>query len=87
MFITHKTFFPYATMVAVFFTACGASISSTEVTIPDEPSAAMQTIAAAEIAGNGGILRRAMPTRSQTGTNATARRADTRVGAGKDAKS
>ena len=73
MFITHKTFFPYAAVVALFFTACGAGISSTTVTIPDEPSTAMQTIADEVIAGNYSILWHAMPTSYQTDINAIAR--------------
>ena len=79
MFITHKTFFPCATMVALFFTACGAGISSTTVTIPDEPSAAMQTIADEVIAGNYSILWHAMPTSYQTDINAIARLSGSKV--------
>ena len=79
MFITHKTFFPYAAMVALFFTACGAGISSTTVTLPDEPSAAMQTIADEVIAGNYSILWHAMPTSYQTDINAIARLAGSKV--------
>ena len=79
MFITHKTFFPYAAMVALFFTAFGAGISSTTVTLPDEPSAAMQTIADEVIAGNYSILWHAMPTSYQTDINAIARLAGSKV--------
>lgn len=79
MFITHKTFFPYAAVVALFFTACGAGISSTTVTIPDEPSTAMQTIADEVIAGNYSILWHAMPTSYQTDINAIARLAGSKV--------
>ena len=79
MFITHKTFFPSAAMLAVFFTACGAGIRPTEVTIPDEPSAAMQTIADEVIAGNCGILWHAMPTSYQTDINDIAQLAGSRV--------
>ena len=79
MFITHKTFFPYAAVVALFFTACGAGISSTTVTIPDEPFAAMQTIADEVIAGNYSILWHAMPTSYQTDINAIARLAGSKV--------
>ena len=79
MFITHKTFFPSAAMLAVFFTACGADIRPTEVTLPDEPSAAMQTIADEVIAGNCGILWHAMPTSYQTDINDIARLAGSRV--------
>ena len=79
MFITHKTFFPYAAVVALFFTACGAGISSTTVTIPDEPSAAIQTIADEVIAGNYSILWHAMPSSYQTDINAIARLAGLKV--------
>ena len=79
MFNTHKTFFPSAAMLAVLFTACGAGISSTEVTIPDEPSAAMQTIADEVIAGNCSILWHAMPTSYQTDINAIAQLAGSKV--------
>ena len=79
MFITHKTFFPYAAMVALFFTACGAGISSTTVTLPDEPSAAMQTIADEVVAGNYSILWHAMPISYQTDINAIARLAGSKV--------
>ena len=79
MFITYKTFFPYAAVVALFFTACGAGISSTTVTIPDEPSTAMQTIADEVIAGNYSILWHAMPTSYQTDINAIARLAGSKV--------
>ena len=79
MFITHKTFSPYAAVVALFFSACGAGISSTTVTIPDESSAAMQTIADEVIAGNYSILWHAMPTCYQTDINAIARLAGSKV--------
>ncbi|MEC8279331.1 MAG: hypothetical protein VXZ88_02140 [Verrucomicrobiota bacterium] len=79
MFITDKTFFPYAAVVALFFTACGAGISSTTVTIPDEPFAAMQTIGDEVIAGNYSILWHAMPTSYQTDINAIARLAGSKV--------
>jgi hypothetical protein len=79
MFITHKIFSPYVAMVALFFTAYGAGISSTTVTIPDEPSAAMQTIADEVVAGNCSILWHAMPTSYQTDINAIARLAGSKV--------
>ena len=79
MFITHKFFPPYVAMVALFFTAYGADISSTTVTIPDEPSAAMQTIADELVAGNCSILWHAMPTSYQTDINAIARLAGSKV--------
>ena len=66
-------------MVALFFTACGAGISSTTVTISDEPSAAMQTIADEVTAGNCGILWHAMPTSYQTDINAIAQLAGSKV--------
>ena len=79
MFITHKTFFPSVAMLAVFFTACGAGIRPIEVALPDEPSAAMQTIADEVIAGNCSILWHAMPTSYQTDINAIARLAGSKV--------
>ena len=72
MFITHKTFFSSAAMVALFFTTCGAASIPIEVTIPDEPSAAMQTIVDEVIAGNCSILWRAMPTSYQKDLNSIA---------------
>ena len=79
MFITHKSFYPSAAMIALFFTACGAGISSTKVTIPDEPSAAMRTIADEVIAGNYSILWHAMPTSYQNDINAIAQLAGSKV--------
>ena len=79
MFIIHKIFFPSASMVALFFTTCGTGISSTTVTIPDEPSAAMQTIADEVIAGNYSILWHAMPASYQTDINAIAQLAGLKV--------
>ena len=72
MFITHKTFFSSAAMVALFFTTCGAASSPLEVTIPDEPTAAMQTIVDEVIAGNCSILWRAMPASYQKDINSIA---------------
>ena len=79
MFNTHKIFFPCAAMVALLLTACGAGVSSTEVTIPDEPSAAIQTIADEMIAGKCGILWRAMPASYQADVNAIAQLAGAKV--------
>ena len=79
MFITQKTFFRYAAMVAPFFTAFGAGTSSTTATIPDEPSAAMQTIADEVIAGNCSILWHAFPSSYQTDINAIAQLAGSKV--------
>ena len=79
MLITHKILFPCAALVALFFTACDAGVSSTEFTLPDEPSAAMQTIADEVIAGNCSILWHAMPTSYQTDINAIAQLAGSKV--------
>ena len=79
MFITHKTYYLSASMVALFFTACCAGASYTKVTIPDEPSAAMQTIADEVVAGNCSILWHAMPTSYQTDINAIVQLAGTKV--------
>jgi hypothetical protein len=79
MFNTHKIFFPCVAMVALLLTACGAGVSSTEVTIPDEPSAAVQTIADEMTAGNYSILWRAMPASYQADVNAIAQLAGAKV--------
>lgn len=76
---THKILFPCAAMVALLLTARGAGVSSTEVTIPDEPSAAIQTIADEMIAGNCSILWRAMPASYQADVNAIAQLAGAKV--------
>ena len=72
MLITYKILFPCAALVALFFTACDAGVSSTEYTLPDEPSAAMQTIADEMLAGNCSILWHAMPASFQIDFNAIA---------------
>ncbi len=72
MLITYKILFPCAALVALFFTACDAGVSSTEYTLPDEPSAAMQTIADEILAGNCSILWHAMPASFQIDVNAIA---------------
>ena len=72
MLITYKILFPCAALVALFFTACDAGVSSTEYTLPDEPSAAMQTIADEMLAGNCSILWHAMPASFQIDVNAIA---------------
>tara|TARA_B100001248_G_C27348266_1_gene439914 strand:- start:175 stop:1074 length:900 start_codon:yes stop_codon:yes gene_type:complete len=72
MLITYKILFPCAALVALFLTACDAGVSSTEYTLPDEPSAAMQTIADEMLAGNCSILWHAMPASFQTDVNAIA---------------
>ena len=56
-----------------------ALLSSIKVAIPDEPSAAMQTIADEVIAGNYSIIWHAMPTSYQTDINAIARLAGSKV--------
>ena len=72
MLITYKILFPCAALVALFFTACDAGVSSTEYTLPDEPSVAMQTIADEMLAGNCSILWHAMPASFQIDVNAIA---------------
>ena len=72
MLITYKILFPCAALVALFFTACDAGVSSTEYTLPNEPSAAMQTIADEILAGNCSILWHAMPASFQIDVNAIA---------------
>ena len=79
MFITHKVFFPCVAIVALFFTACDASVSSPEVIIPDEPSAAIQTIADEMLKGNCHILWLAMPPSYQADVNAIAQLAGAKV--------
>lgn len=66
-------------MVALLLTACGAGVSSTEVTLPDEPSAAIQTIADEMIAGKFGILWCAMPASYQADVNAIVQLAGAKV--------
>ena len=72
MLITYKILFPCAALVALFLTACDAGVSCTEYTLPDEPSAAMQTIADEMLAGNCSILWHAMPASFQIDVNAIA---------------
>ena len=79
MYTTHKTFFSSAAMLVLFLTACSANISSTKVTIPDDPSAAMQTIADEVAAGNYSILWHAMPASYKTDINAIAQLAGSKV--------
>jgi hypothetical protein len=79
MFINHKIFPSCATIVALIFTACDAGVSSTEFTIPDEPSAAMQTIADEILVGNCSILWHAMPSSYQADVNAIAKLAGAKV--------
>jgi hypothetical protein len=79
MLINHKIFPSCATIVALIFTACDAGVSSTEFTIPDEPSAAMQTIADEILVGNCSILWHAMPSSYQADVNAIAKLAGAKV--------
>jgi len=78
MSITQKILFPCAAVSAFIFTACGGS---SEVTIPDAPDAAIETIAKELTAGNGGILWQAMPTSYQADVNEIAQLAGTKVDA------
>lgn len=79
MFINHKIFPSCATIVALIFTACDAGVSSTEVTIPDEPSAAIQAIADEMLVGNCSILWLAMPPSYQADINDIAQLAGAKV--------
>jgi hypothetical protein len=79
MFINHKIFLSCATIVALIFTACDAGVSSTKFTIPEEPSAAIQTIADEMLVGNCSILWHAMPSSYQTDVNAIAKLAGAKV--------
>ena len=79
MILTHRTFLSSFAIATLFFIACGAAVSSIKVAIPDEPSAAMRTIADELIAGNCSILWRAMPASYQTDINAIAHLAGSKV--------
>jgi hypothetical protein len=79
MLINHKIFPSCATIVALIFTACDAGVSSTEFTIPDEPSAAIQKIADEMLVGNCSILWHAMPSSYQADVNAIAKLAGAKV--------
>ncbi|MGZ0708132.1 hypothetical protein ACWPKO_07315 [Coraliomargarita sp. W4R53] len=76
MSVTAKILFPCATLSAFIFTACGAS---SEVTIPEAPDAAIETIAQELSDGNGGILWEAMPASYQVDVNAIAQLAGTKI--------
>lgn len=79
MYVIHKSFLSSFAMAALFFTTCSAAVGSTQVAIPDEPSAAMRTIADEVIAGNSSILWRAMPASYQTDINSIAQLAGSKV--------
>lgn len=85
--MTHKILLSCAAIAALFFTACGGGESDAEtsleaeVIIPDEPAAAIQTIAEEMMAGNGGILWKAMPASYQADVNEIAQLAGTKVDA------
>ena len=94
MSITSKLLIPSTTFIALFFTACGGSDASQEateaavqeasvleVTVPDEPAAAMELIAKELASGNGGILWKAMPSSYQSDVNTIARLAGAKVDA------
>lgn len=59
----------------------GDAASGESVTIPDEPSAAVETIARELAAANGGVLWQAMPATYQTDVNAIAQLAGSKVDA------
>ncbi|TVP80581.1 MAG: hypothetical protein EA353_03550 [Puniceicoccaceae bacterium] len=77
-----KSLIPFVALSTFFLAACGdqgshASAGSTQ--IPDEPGAAIETIARELAAGNGGILWQAMPTSYQIDVNAIAHLAGSKV--------
>ena len=80
-----KFLFLIAPLSAIFLTACGEQssddASGASVKIPDEPAAAIETIAKELAAGNGGVLWQAMPATYQTDVNAIAQLAGSKVDA------
>tara|TARA_B100000989_G_scaffold266673_1_gene220317 strand:+ start:2680 stop:3585 length:906 start_codon:yes stop_codon:yes gene_type:complete len=77
MFNTQKISFLLALIVALSFTACGSGVKS----IPDEPSAAVQTVNDEINAGNCSIIWHAMPASYQADVNAIVQLAGTKVDA------
>ena len=81
-----KILLPGAAFCALLMTACGgsedaASGAPAEVTIPDAPDAAIETIASQLAEGNGGILWKAMPASYQADLNSIAQLAGAKVDA------
>lgn len=72
-----KSFFLFSAIAALLLTACGAGVKS----IPDEPSAAIQTIADEMRADNWSILWHAMPPSYQADVNDIVQLAGTKVDA------
>jgi hypothetical protein len=81
--LAYKFLIPTAVLGALLFTACtdqgSDSASGASLEIPEEPSAAIQTIARELAAGNGGVLWQAMPATYQTDVNAIAQLAGAKV--------
>jgi hypothetical protein len=82
MKVTSKILLPGVALCAFLMTACGGSeTESAEVTLPDAPDAAINTIASELVKGNGGILWKAMPASYQTDLNTVAQLAGRKVDA------
>lgn len=93
MSFVSKLLLPVAALSVLSFTACGGGDSSAEesaqsapekpveITIPDDPAAAMELIAQELASGNGGILWKAMPSSYQGDLNEIAKLAGTKVDA------
>lgn len=89
MTISHKILVSAASLSALFFAACGQQsadpaadpAANSGVAIPDEPAAAIETIAKELAAGNGDVLWQAMPATYQTDVNAIAQLAGLKVDA------
>lgn len=72
-----------AALAALFLSGCGEPNGGADasVVIPEEPAAAIETIAKELAAGNGGVLWQAMPATYQNDVNAIAQLAGTKVDA------
>ena len=86
MSVTAKILFPCATLASFIFTACGSNTDDSksatpEVSIPEAPDAAIETIAQELRDGNGAILWEAMPASYRTDVNAVAQLAGNKVDA------
>lgn len=85
MTISQKLLVSAASLSALLLAACGQqagdAAADSGVVIPDEPAAAIETIAKELAAGNGGVLWQAMPTTYQTDVNAIAQLAGSKIDA------
>lgn len=83
MSLLTKPIFAAATLGALLLSGCGEpnGAANASVTIPEEPAAAIETIAKELAAGNGGVLWQAMPATYQTDVNAIAQLAGSKVDA------